>query len=335
MNALSIGDLAHTFQLRRQSAQIKQDLARLGAELTSGQVSDVSGHLGGRFASLTDYERDLTMLTRQIQSANEVQTQAGAMQLALDTIQTATTDLLGPLAIASTAGTPTDRATMAQDARAKLGTIISALNADVAGRALFSGTSVTTPPLATVDTVLTELRGAISGATTAADVLAAADALFDTPGGGFETVIYQGGSADLQPISLGAGEAVSLSLRADNQALRDTIKAVALTALADDPALALDDAEARVFLQALPERVLATQDDVTGLRATVGFAEERTDEALSRLSAERTSVEIARGALLEADPYETATQLESAQVQLETLYTITARSSRLSLVNFL
>jgi flagellar hook-associated protein 3 FlgL len=35
------------------------------------------------------------------------------------------------------------------------------------------------------------------------------------------------------------------------------------------------------------------------------------------------------------DPYEAATKLEAAQSQLEALYTVTARLSRLNLVDFL
>lgn len=335
MNSLSIGDLANTFQLRRQSAQIKQDLARLSTELSTGKTSDTSAHLGGRFSSLSSYERDLTMLGRQIQTANEVQTQASAMQLALERVQEATSALSGPLAIASAAATPTDRAMVAQEARSQLGSIVSALNTDLAGRALFSGTDVTANSLADVNTIISELRTAISGAATAADVLAAADAVFDTPGGPFETVIYQGGTTDLQPFALAEGDNVSLALRADDPVLRDTIKTVALIALADDPILTLSSGEAKDLLKGLAGDVLARQNSVTQLRATLGFTEERTDATLVQLSAERTSVEIALAALLEVDPFQTATELENVQVQLETLYTITARSSRLSLVNFL
>ncbi|MEO1139056.1 MAG: flagellin [Pseudomonadota bacterium] len=334
MNELSIGDLAHTFMLRRQSAQLKQDLTRLSTELASGRTTDTSKHLGGRFAALAEFERDLTLLTRYSSTADEVKTQSSAMQAALGTVQSQVGDLAEVLTLGSAAGTSTDRATVAQEARASLGSIISAVNTRVAGRALFSGTEVSTPPLADAETLLTDLRAAVSGATTAADVLAAADVFFDT-GGGFETGIYQGGTSDLSPFDLGAGETVTLSLRADDLAVRSVLKSVALSALADDPAFTLDDGESRAFLQAMAEGSLTGQDGITRLRATLGFAEERVETAAVRITAEMTSVEFARSTLLEVDPYQTATELESVQVQLETLYTITARSSRLSLVNFL
>ncbi len=46
-------------------------------------------------------------------------------------------------------------------------------------------------------------------------------------------------------------------------------------------------------------------------------------------------MEIARTELIGADPYDTATEMEAVQGQLETLYTVTARLSRLSLADFL
>ena len=62
---------------------------------------------------------------------------------------------------------------------------------------------------------------------------------------------------------------------------------------------------------------------------------EGAEEASTRLSAERTSYEIARTGLLEADPYETASRLEDVQFQLEALYAVTARMARLSLTSYL
>jgi flagellar hook-associated protein 3 FlgL len=46
-------------------------------------------------------------------------------------------------------------------------------------------------------------------------------------------------------------------------------------------------------------------------------------------------LEIARADLVAIDPFEAATRMEAAQTQLETLYSVTARLSRLSLVDFL
>jgi len=47
------------------------------------------------------------------------------------------------------------------------------------------------------------------------------------------------------------------------------------------------------------------------------------------------STTVYQGVARAIDPFETATELETVQSRLETLYTITSRASRLSLVNFL
>ena len=335
MNSLSLGDLAHTFLLRRQSAQLKTDLTRLSEELASGRTTDTRAHLGGQFTALAEFERELVLLQRHSNTAAEVRTQSSAMQTALGTVQARAGDLAQTVALSSAAASSSDQAIAAEQARNELDASIAALNTRVAGRAIFSGVAVSTPPLTDTETLISELKLALTGATTAADVMAAADAFFDTAGGAFETLIYQGDTVNLSPFDLGAGESVTLALRADDAALRAVLKNVAVTALVDDPSIALDAGEPKKLMQSLSEGLLSGQDKVTQLRANLGFAEERIETASARITTELSSVEYARNALLEVDPYQTATELESVQVQLETLYTITARSSRLSLVNFL
>lgn len=73
-----------------------------------------------------------------------------------------------------------------------------------------------------------------------------------------------------------------------------------------------------------------TNDDLTGLRAGIGFAEERIETARVRGEAEATGLEAALGALINADPYETALRLQEAETRVA-IY-VTARVSSLSLV---
>jgi flagellar hook-associated protein 3 FlgL len=52
-------------------------------------------------------------------------------------------------------------------------------------------------------------------------------------------------------------------------------------------------------------------------------------------STARHALEMTRARIVNVDPYESATRLEAAQIQLETLYALTARLGRLSLTDFL
>ena len=55
----------------------------------------------------------------------------------------------------------------------------------------------------------------------------------------------------------------------------------------------------------------------------------------SRNQAELLSLELAQSDLVGADPYRLATELEAVQTNLEMLYSITARLSRLNLTDFI
>jgi len=63
--------------------------------------------------------------------------------------------------------------------------------------------------------------------------------------------------------------------------------------------------------------------------------EAQIDGATARNTAESSALELARAELIAIDPYKAATDLTSVQTQLETLYALTARLSRLSLVEYL
>ena len=134
---------------------------------------------------------------------------------------------------------------------------------------------------------------------------------------------------------IGVGEEVGFDLRADHEAIRDVIKRVALVAVLDDPSLSVSEENRRLLLGEVTGGLFSAQDGITLLRANLGQAEARIEQATTRIESELSGFELARNSLLSVDPFETATELESVQSQLETIYTVTARTSRLSLVNFL
>jgi len=191
----SIGDLATGFVLRQQSTLLKQSMARLTQELSSGLATDVTRHLAGDFSSLADVRHRLALLDSHAGAAEQGRVDTGVMQTALSRIgddaqrlgETALTFAMSPGSnlVAGTAG----------EARNVLGDMLSALNVSVAGRALFAGEEVGSPAVASLPDVLAEIRAAAAGATSATDLIAAMDTVFDTPGGAFETAIYRGGDA--------------------------------------------------------------------------------------------------------------------------------------------
>ena len=335
MTFQTIGDLAQSFALRRQGVDLRQQVDRLTLELSSGRVADLGQHLAGNLLPLADVEHELVLLSAHRTAAREAATDTSIMQSALDRVQTATTDLATQAITLGTAGTTLQLSNVVVSANLTLGSVIGALNSDVSGRALFAGARTERAPLGSSETLLSTLRSTLIGAATRSEVQVRLDAFFDGMSGGFQTAIYQGGTTGISPYQLGSGESVALDIRADDPALRDALKHLALIAVSNDAGLPLTEADRLDLAAGAGVALIEHQDALTTLRANLGLAEARIDQSASRISAEISGFEIARSGLVSSDPFEAAVELEQVQFQLETLYTLTARTARLNLLNFL
>lgn len=334
MQLTSIGDLATSLMTRTRSTALKEAIATLTDELASGQVADITARLGGDFAYLADIDRNLARLEGYSVATTEATLFTEAAQVNLDRFQDLSTRLSADLL----SSTPTHIASSlehnATRARSDLAAAMGALNATVGGRSIFGGINTDRAPLGTADALLTGLSGVIAGLANASDIIAAAEAWFDDPAG-FEATMYAGSDTPLAPIQIGAGQQVTMPLRANDDAFRDVLRNFALVALSTDPGLGLDLDTQNALMRTAGDGLLSVQDTVTGHRADLGFAQARIEEASARNEAARTSLDFARARLMSADPFETAIRLEETQFQLESLYAATARTARLSLLNFL
>lgn len=335
MTMLTIGDMAQTFLLQRQNAQLKNQTNTLMVELATGLTSNIASHLSGNYSYLSDIEHGLRVLEGFETATNEATLFTSVMQSALGNIQDSTSDLASSLISISGVGVETALNSTSLEAQTQLASIVSSLNSSVAGRSLFSGVAVDSSAMMTAQDMLATLQTVVSGESSVSGIVAAVDDWFDTPGGGFESLAYQGADQGMAPFQLGEGESVDLDLRADDQVFRNLLKQTALAALAGDETLGYSVALKGELLVTAGENLLGAQDQLTAVRADLGFAESRIEESTTRIAAEKTSLEYALGELLGVDQYETATRLENVQFQLESLYAVTVRLSRLSLVDYL
>lgn len=335
MNITSMGDLAQSFTLRRNSAEIRQNLDRLTDELSSGTARDVAGHLDGSLDRLAHTERNLVIMQSQRIAGETALADMATMQSSLDRIRSLGEELTGDAVLAGATPGGISLAVLGNNARATLEGVVSALNAANAGRALFAGADVDGVALAPAEDILSGARAAVAGASGAAEVLAGLESYFGDAGGPFETDIYQGGTSGAIAYHLGDGGPITPGVRADDPAFRDVFLHVVAAALVDDPTLGFDAPERLALSRAAAGGLLAASQEVTLLQAGLGSQEARAEQASVRLEAEVSSLRIARQELLGVDQFQTASDLEAAQTQLETIFAITARSARLSLVNFL
>ncbi|MEM0947041.1 MAG: flagellin [Pseudomonadota bacterium] len=334
MSFLSIGDLAQTFQLRRDSARIDSTIQRLTQELSSGLRTDLVGVTSGDFGPLSGIERDLSALTSYELAAKEAALVGEAGNAALGRIKDDADTLTSTLLLTQTAGQAAVLDNAAADARNRFENAVSALNTEVAGRSVFSGQAYGTSPLPDAQDILDDLFAAVSTETTVADALAAIDAWF-APGGDFETTIYRGSLAEAAPVRLGRGDTAQPSVTVLDPGVTGTLSALASAALLDEGLFAGQTDLRRDFAGTIAERLLTSIEDLTESRARIGDGQGLVEATQASISAERSSLELARAEIVAADPYEVAVLLREAETQLQTLYTLTGRLSSLSLVNYL
>ena len=101
MTMLSIGDLAHSFLIRRQTAGLKADLTRLGTELTTGRKADLSQVLAGDYGPYAGIERALRAVAAFETANTEAAGMMAAAQLALENVQDIGRDVTPALLTAS------------------------------------------------------------------------------------------------------------------------------------------------------------------------------------------------------------------------------------------
>lgn len=333
MSIVSLGDLAQSFVLRRQNTALKTELTRLSTEMATGVSADKSARVSGDLVPLAGIEASLARLTGYKAVTAETGLFAGVMQTTLATVEGMASDLSNLLLASSVSALPTRVDAVASDAHQRLESVLAALNTRFGDRTLFAGVGTNGPAIVGADTLLAALDTAIIGATTAADIETAIEVWFNAPSG-YGATAYLGGGP-LAAAQIAPGESAALDITAADPAIRDTIKGLAMAAMLQRGVLAGQN-EARADLaKRAGESLLGSQTDWALLAARLGTVEAQISNADTRNSAETSGLQIALAELLAVDPYETAARLEAAQTQLETLYALTARMTRLSLVDYL
>lgn len=335
MQFTSIGDLAHSFQMRAHNTRIKQEFIRLSETLASGKHSDMSKELRGEFSNLASVERSIETLSAHRTTATETRTLLETAQIALETVQDLGTDLGPSLITAGNSAHPAILRTTSTDAAQKFDSVVAALNVRIADRSVFSGMATDKPALLNATEILDEVRSLVVGFTDVNDVITTVNSWFSDPGGGYETFAYKGADTALAPIPISETEEVHFDVTAEASALRSTLRSFALGAIAIDLPLISNNEDQAFLMKEAGEQMMTSQSNVAILRADIGAMEAYTESATVRNGASLSVFKIMQTDYYSADPYEIASQLEAAQAQLEAVYTLTARISRLSLADYL
>lgn len=333
MTLVSSGDLAQSYLLKSNTARMKGTLDRLTKEFAEGRVSDVGATLNGDLTRLSAVSRTRAMTQGYQSAGREAAAHSAAMQLALKSIAGTTGPLVGKLLTASQLSTDDNVELTGVDARGRLDTVLATMNSASGGRSLFAGQALNQPAVAGADTILTALKTELIGATTAEEAMQRISDWYDDPTG-YVALAYLG-DVPLSPVAVSSTDRVWLGVTAEDQAFRNMLKGMSAAALLDDPSSPLPTSIVKDVARMAAEALIGGNEDMTLLAAKLGVSEGRIEVANSRNAVDLLSQEMEQGDLVRSDPERLAIELEAVQTNLESLYAITARLSRMSLTDFL
>lgn len=329
----TFGDMALATMLRNGTARAKTEMARHAQELTTGAAQSPARHLGGDLSAISAMDRRLTLLAGHDAVLRAATLQFAAVQTGLDRLADAGNALETQLRISVQSNLPDALAATSETARGAFDDAVAILNTQVAGRTLFAGTSPEGPALAPAADILASAQAAASGAPDAAAWAQAIRDWFDDPAG-FASTGYLGG-ARAPDLRLSPEARIAAPETALAPAITSHLAALAIGSLAGSAPQATTIGTRQQLARDAADTLLAARGAIVALQARTGTAEARVAEIETQSAAERSSLTIARAELLGVDPFEAATRLEDARGRVEALHVLTARLSRLSLLEYL
>lgn len=328
-----IGDLASSFLLRNRGNSLRSELVALTQEIASGQKRDIAASSRENLPTISAVEHSI-----KVHEGFEIARQNVGQVLdfassALTGIYETTRDI-GPALLGNVAGEIGSDPIIAE-APGLLADVISYANTRSGSRYVFAGTASDQVPVADAEIILADLTTAVSGTTNTTDYFAAIDDWFSDPGAGYSVAGYQGGAQRTDQIDISANQTVGFSHTANDAVFRDTMKHLATIALVDNGTFPGGDDERADILKSAAEGMASVGLDLIKTQAEIGTQQARIEQAATQSDTEVLMFEALRNDILSVDPFETATRLEEVQTQLESLYLVTARASRLSLSEYL
>ncbi len=328
-------DLFSSLRLRNGASSLSNALLRKGTEVATGLRSDPLRGAGGDAWRLHAVESAISRASGYESAASLASGRLEATQNALGVVEGAARQDAVDLLAAVGREDQASAETIAASARSAFAAAVSALNTSQAGRSLFAGAGTDGPALASADDILAGAMAAVSGATTAADAIAALEQHFLAPGGGFEVSAYLGETTDAASVEIAEGDRIAFTTRADDTATRKALLGLAISVAVAENAFTGSDADRMTLLEEGARRSLSGADAVAKLRASVGVAQERVETTSARTTGAREALELERIGMVSKDQSEAATEFEALHTQLQAMQAVTARISGLSLVDYL
>lgn len=338
MNVTGGSDLSRLHALQKQAIATRNNLDKAGGEMSTGLKASPYEAANGNLTRLFSLERSLdrNAVFRETISLTE---------LRLDVMQQGLGRMLEPAAkisldLATALGKndiPSARQS-AREARAAFADTVGVLNGRVAGQALFAGTATDRTALAPADAILAELDALAAATTTAADAVAAIDEYFrkdPAPSGAFFTSGYVGSTDDLAAVEIGENSRLDFSMRADKDEFVALLRAQAKAAVVANGSFGGDPFEQMALLNRAATAMLDAKEGILSVRNLVGVSQFAVESARAQRVSEQDTLALARANIVAVDPLEAASTFQTLQIQLESVYAVTARLAQLSFTNYM
>ena len=330
----SIGDLSQNLLLRQHNVRARENISQLTVELASGETADISSHLDGNYVEIGAVERDLVRLQGLDTVLFHAATVTSVAQATLESFRFSSLDLANELGLAEQVTSSSGLSALTEQAELVFSAMVGSLNQSAAGQSLFAGSAIDQKAIADAETILGALRLEVAGETTPEGFRDAILNWFNDPAG-FAEVGYLGDDGEAPRFNLRNGDHVSHGIRADDQAFRDVLGHIAVSVLAAEGSESFGPEGQSQLMVESSVALLGKQDQLLEMQARLGSIEEAIFANQAQNSNERASLELTYNSLISVDQFDTATRLEEARLQLEHLYTLTVRLSRLSLTEYL
>lgn len=335
MKVTGTSDLGRLAGLKRGTSDTRAALEKAGTEMTTGENTSRYDATSGNITRIFSIERELDrnkVFSNTISLTTvRVDTMQNALGLILDPLQDLADALPSSVGIGDVSGSMVH----ARSARNAFTDTVNALNTQSGGLSLFAGTGTDGPALAPAQSMLAELDTLASSAATPEDAIAAVNAYFTAPGGGFYATGYVGSTEDLASVDIGDGRRLDYGVRADQSELVETLRSEALAAVVAGGAFSGDTTAQMTILKAAGTAMAASKEGILDLRASVGVTQETLEKATAARTAEKNTLDLARNAIMTVDPTEATSMYTALEAQLQAIYTVTSRLSQLSYVKYM
>lgn len=327
INALS--DLARFHLMRNNIQNTKQDIGRLTQEMTTGQAADIQSAKPNKLRALIGFDHKIASNKAFQTVIQDGQHYLDQIEHVSEKLSNTTQSLFDQTALMLSSTDSSQLSLMGQSAKEAIEDMIGTLNHSVAGHFVMAGADSATRPVMSLEDMMMEISSQLTATMTADEVQTTVDDWFQSQG------FLLSDTTQGRNFTMGEGVELSVPSAASDRGFAQALGAAFKFVLANDETIGLSQ-ETRVALAQDGALDLQTaQNDITHFRGRQGVLQERLEDQKNHLLGETAAYEIMRNEITEVDQYDAAVRLQSAQDQLDMLFTLTARMSRLSLTEHL